>query len=56
MKYFVLSDPHGCKGIMVNELHSKGFVEGSEDMRLIICGDIFDRGQESIALYNYVGR
>ena len=44
MKYFVLSDPHGCKDITVNELHSKGFVEGSEDMRLIICWDIFDRG------------
>ena len=54
MKYFVLSDPHGCKDIMVNELHSKGFVEGSEDMRLIICGDIFDRGTQTTEMYEYL--
>ena len=27
MKYYVLSDPHGCKEVMVNELHNKGFIE-----------------------------
>ena len=54
MKYFVTSDTHSFFNEMQDELHLKGFEEGRPDHRLIICGDIFDRGNQSVEMYNYL--
>ena len=54
MKYFVCSDPHGFTTIMKNDLHNAGFEEGNPEHKLIICGDIFDRGEEPVEMYQYL--
>ena len=54
MKYFVCSDPHGFYTIMRNALEEKGFEVGNLDHKLIICGDIFDRGNEPYEMYRFL--
>jgi len=54
MKYFVCSDPHGFTSIMQKNLAEAGFVEGDPNQKLIICGDIFDRGEEPVEMYQYL--
>lgn len=54
MKYFVTADPHGFCTIMRNALEQAGFEKGNPDHKLIICGDIFDRGNEPYEMYKYL--
>jgi hypothetical protein len=54
MKLFVASDIHSFFTIFHNELKSKGFEEGNPNHLLIICGDVFDRGPESVEMYGYI--
>lgn len=54
MKYFVCADPHGFTTIMKRDLYSAGFEEGNPEHKLIICGDIFDRGSEPVEMYQYL--
>lgn len=54
MKYFVCSDPHGFTTIMKECLHEKGFDENNPEHTLIINGDIFDRGDEPVEMYQYL--
>lgn len=54
MKYFVTADPHSFYDEMYNALHEKGFEEGNPHHKLIICGDVFDRGDKSIEMYKYL--
>lgn len=37
-------------------LQEKGFDENNSDHRIIICGDLFDRGDQSIECYEFVKR
>ena len=53
MKYFVVSDIHGHFKILYKVLKKKGFFE-SEDAILIVCGDAFDRGRETVELLNFL--
>ena len=53
-KYFIASDVHSFFTIMHNELIKKGFDINNKDHKLVICGDLFDRGDETKQLYEFV--
>lgn len=54
MKYFVTSDTHSFFDEMLEAIHSKGFEENNPDHKLVICGDVFDRGDQSVEIYEYL--
>lgn len=54
MKLFVTSDVHSFFTVMHTELKRKGFEENNPDHLLIICGDVFDRGPESVQMLEYL--
>lgn len=53
-KYFVVSDVHSFFTIMMDALTKQGFSKDDPEHVLVVCGDLFDRGNESIQLYNFV--
>ena len=53
-KYFVVSDIHGFFDIFHNSLLRSGFEEENPDHILIVCGDIFDRGDQPLEVYNFL--
>ena len=53
-KYFVVADVHSFYKIMLDTLNVKGFDVNNNEHYLILCGDLFDRGDESKQLYEYV--
>lgn len=54
MKYFVVADPHGFFTLMHNAILSQGFDEDNPDHKLIICGDLMDRGKEAREMQSYI--
>lgn len=54
MKYFVVSDIHGFFTPMIAALKENGFDEDCNEHRLIICGDLIDRGKEILKLTDYI--
>ena len=52
MSYFVLSDPHGCFEEVFDALTDKGFFLSKEN-KIILCGDLLDRGKEAILLSEF---
>ena len=54
MKYFVVSDIHGFYYSLKTALEQTGFDIKDPNQMLIICGDIMDRGKDSIQLQNYI--
>lgn len=52
--YYVTADIHGYFTLLKNELQEQGFDENNENDYLIICGDLFDRGQEAKQLLNWL--
>lgn len=55
-KLFVVSDVHGHYQEMINALEQAGYDEDNENHLLISCGDEFDRGGQSLAVYVYLSR
>ena len=53
-KYFISSDIHSFLYVMEKELKKKGFDERNPEHILIICGDLFDRGKETVKCLNFV--
>ena len=53
---FTLSDPHGHYTEMINALNEAGYNENNQNHLLIVCGDLFDRGLESVSILNYLYR
>ena len=53
-KYFITSDIHGFFTPFMKELNRKGFDIEKKDHILVICGDIFDRGNEPLVIYNFL--
>ena len=53
-KYFVASDIHNFYTPFIKELNKTGFDLNNEEHLLIICGDLFDRGSESLKLYEFI--
>lgn len=53
-KYFVMSDIHSFFDPMQKALLSSGFKIDNDEHILIICGDIFDRGNQSQELFDWL--
>lgn len=54
MKYYVVSDVHGFYSQLERALTDKGYFEDSEPHKLIICGDLLDRGKEVGRLQDFI--
>lgn len=54
MKYYVVSDVHGFFSVLKETLKEKGFFNDTQPHKLIICGDLFDRGGEAVELQNFI--
>ena len=53
-KFFVCSDIHSFYTPLIKALNEKGFDPNNEDHWLVVCGDCFDRGPESLELFKYL--
>jgi len=53
-KYYVVSDIHSFYKELRFALKEAGFDRKNKDHILIICGDIFDRGPDTIKVFNYI--
>ncbi len=52
--YFLISDIHSfCKELKL-ALHNAGFNKKDKNHILVVLGDIFDRGPDSVGVYNYI--
>ncbi len=54
MRYYVTADVHGYFSELKTALTEKGFFEDKNPHKLIICGDIYDRGKEALLLQNFI--
>ena len=54
MRYYVVSDIHSFYTEMIKALTEKGYFDDKEPHKLIICGDMFDRGSESVAMQKFI--
>lgn len=54
MKYFVISDTHSFYTETIKVLKEKGYDQNNEDHTLILCGDAFDRGNESKEMFDWM--
>ena len=54
MKYYVVSDIHGFYGILRDELEKAGFFSDQEPHKLLVLGDLFDRGKEAVKLQDFI--
>ena len=53
-QYFITSDVHGFFDELMVALNSKGFDLNNSDHKLIILGDLFDRGPDNRKVYEFV--
>lgn len=54
MKYFIVSDIHSCFSELKKSLDKVKFDRNNPEHMLIVCGDIFDRGKETIETFNFL--
>ncbi len=54
MKYYVVADIHGFYTPLMVALKEQGFFEDKEPHKLIILGDLFDRGHEALELQDFI--
>jgi serine/threonine protein phosphatase 1 len=54
MKFFVSSDIHSYYTAFKTALDKAGFDPKNKDHWLIICGDVFDRGDESVEILQFI--
>ena len=47
MKYYVVADPHGYYTYLHTALTEAGFFRETEPCKLVVCGDLLDRGEEA---------
>lgn len=52
-KFFVISDIHGEYDAMINGLNEAGYNQDDPEHFLVCAGDAFDRGPNSISIYNF---
>lgn len=53
-KYFCVSDIHSFYTILIQELEAKSFDINNKKHILVVLGDAFDRGSESLELLNFL--
>ena len=54
MRYYVVSDVHGFYTQLVEELDKAGFFEDCEPHKLVVCGDLLDKGQEARKMIDFM--
>ena len=54
MKYYVTADIHGFYSIFLRSLTEAGYFTDPEPHKLIVLGDLFDRGREAKALQKFI--
>ena len=54
MKYYITADIHGFYTEFHKALEEAGYFTDPEPHKLIILGDIFDRGQEAVEMQQFV--
>ena len=54
MKYFISSDIHGFFNEWQNALKDKGFDLNNPEHKIILCGDLFDRGNQPKEIIDFV--
>lgn len=54
MRYYVTADVHGFYTVLVQALEKSGYFEDAEPHKLIILGDLFDRGSEALVMMKFV--
>ena len=54
MKYYVTADVHAYFTELQTALGEQGFFEDTEPHKLIICGDLYDRGTEALQLQAFI--
>lgn len=54
MKYFCVSDIHSFYTPLKKALKQAGFRKSNKDHCLVVCGDIFDRGEETVQVYEFL--
>lgn len=54
MKYYVVSDIHGFYEPLTRALKANGFFEDKEPHKLIVCGDMLDRGGEARKVQDFM--
>lgn len=53
-KYFITSDTHSFYTPLKQALKESGFDKDNPDHIFVLCGDLFDRGDESVKIYKFV--
>ncbi len=54
MRYYVAADPHGFYSHLHHALTQAGFFEDPQPHKLILCGDVMDRGQEAVKMQEFI--
>ena len=54
MKYYVVADVHGYFDELQAALTEQGYFMDSERHKLVVCGDLFDRGKQAKELQTFV--
>lgn len=54
MRYYVTADVHGFYSQLRTALSLQGFFEDTEPHKLIICGDLYDRGTQALQLQAFL--
>ena len=54
MKYYITADVHGFYTKFHKALDEAGYFTDPEPHKLIILGDIFDRGQEAVEMQRFI--
>ena len=54
MRYYVTADVHGFYVLLKRRLGEAGFFTDTEPHRLLICGDLFDRGNDAKELQQFI--
>ena len=54
MKYYITADIHGLYTEYHKALDEAGYFTDPEPHKLIVLGDIFDRGQEAVEMQRFI--
>ena len=54
MKYYVVSDVHGYLDYLKKALDDAGFFDEKQPCKLIVCGDMLDRGDQAVELVDFM--
>lgn len=54
MRYYVVADVHGFYTELYNALEENGFFTDTMPHKLIVCGDLLDRGKEALKMQSFI--